>query len=458
MLAGERVVWATEDRRRTLSVESAVAHGPRALLLRVKDPGKGRTHSLAALAASPVRAAAIRTVESTRREMPDGRPAVISGRVYSGPPEGPLLRLPGRAMARGLDLDGAALAVVESGSFGTRVVVEDAPGAPRSVVATRRGRVEIGRVRLAGRYVAWDEVRRDSFWIVVYDRVAGAEAYRVRLPVIFFPEEADFDVQADGKLALIYGSPTRDYDEAAALGWASPAEPFRHRLPIRPESYLFRLEGERVVRMEADRIAFVRKWRPERPEPLLFQVVATDLSGGHRPLTAPMGGASYYGIWGFDYDGTRVAWSLSGALRCIYASPLPLAAPAPPQPSTCDAGRAVLGDSQPKTWTGRSVAVPVRCAAVVPGRCEGRIAVSWRPRRKRGPRRNVRLGSKPFSVPNGGVRAVRFTLPGSLRRRLRQEHIVSYFFARLESRTGGHPPTSGTKRFSIILCRGIPDC
>lgn len=151
--------------------------------------------------------------------------------------------------------------------------------------------------RIAGRYAAWESALDGD--IVVYDHVQRSEAYRVPGAL----RGADFgtvdltslDLQADGKVAFSTG------DGLQPLGWASPAEPYVHRLPVRS----FR---PHQVKLHGDVVVFLR-FEARFVEGLggRFGVLgAVPLGGEARVLARAVesDGRSAY----FDFDGHRVAW------------------------------------------------------------------------------------------------------------------------------------------------------
>src|SRR5712691_2260496 len=96
-------------------------------------------------------------------------------------------------------------------------------------------------VSLAGRYLAW----RSGDSVEVLDLRTRRVVYRAAPP----PGEpiAAFDVQADGKLALVLGPAP---DGRATLAWRAPGTPLLHRLQLRvvipPRGPAVRLVGDRI--------------------------------------------------------------------------------------------------------------------------------------------------------------------------------------------------------------------
>jgi len=154
-------------------------------------------------------------------------------------------------------------------------------------------------MRVAGRYAAW-EAAGD---IVVYDRATSSEAYRIPdvWPGIY--DDKSLDLQADGKIAFHFRKGLGRRFEAN-VAWASPAEPFAHRLPVSDD-------GTYVVKMDNDRVVFVRDAARlvSKPRHLITrtgELGMVGLTGGERVLARPVE-SSAFGEF-FDFDGGRVAW------------------------------------------------------------------------------------------------------------------------------------------------------
>lgn len=120
-----------------------------------------------------------------------------------------------------LDLDGELLAYACGASS---VGVMDLAAGTRLEGGGASGK----DVRIAGRYLAWVEPP----WgyepeIVVYDRVAGREAYRVDVKALLPPADftyVDFDLRPDGRVVAGYNN----YGSPRTLSWFSPEEPQAH--------------------------------------------------------------------------------------------------------------------------------------------------------------------------------------------------------------------------------------
>ena len=169
----------------------------------------------------------------------------VETQPLAGPPRGSLrpLGVPERCAAGGpgrrLAVSGARVALLElrcDGSGETVIVREG------SRVLFERHGVSCCNVSLGGSYLAW----RSGSAVDVLDLRTHRLAYQAGAP----PREpiAAFDVQADGKLALLLG-PTRD--GRVTLGWRAPGKATLHRLTLRvalpPAGPALRLIGDRIV-------------------------------------------------------------------------------------------------------------------------------------------------------------------------------------------------------------------
>ena len=216
-------------------------------------------------------------------------------------------------------------------------------------------------VRMAGRFVASldpspNATLRNISDVVVYDRAAGAEAYRV--PAAQMPGEIQsLDVQDDGKVAVAYGQ--RADERPAKVGWASPAEPRIHALPLPArDSY--------NVRIAADRIAWQGGRRQNFQVPRATVGVAT-LEGDSRVLGSPAESLPFQDM--LDFDGQRVAWLYRGCRATIYVQEID------GDPRRFDARRCPLTfSSAPKVKSGR-IAMAVDCSSFADESCGGRVTV-----------------------------------------------------------------------------------
>lgn len=230
--------------------------------------------------------------------------------VYGGSRLGPLSRVARcggtRVNLRSFDVSGDAYAYHQCDDAGGHVEIRDL-GSPPLGPARSVGSGGFG-ARIAGRYVAWldgsyhDDVTYNTTDIVVYDRVAGTEVYRVpaaELPGLI----QSLDVQADGKVAFAF-APT-DRNLTLVVGWASPQEPHVHRLPLKPmTSYDVHLAG--------DTIAFERGNAPNGVVQDA-EVGISDLAG--RAHIVGRHADDYLFQESLDYDGQSVLWRHLGCSR-----------------------------------------------------------------------------------------------------------------------------------------------
>lgn len=156
-----------------------------------------------------------------------------------------------------------------------------------------------GSMRVAGRYAAWEHAGD----IVVYDRETSSEAYRLEGIWPKYEDDRDLDVQSDGKVGFYFQDDVGGR-RRSRLAWASPAEPFVHRLPVRDE-------GSYTIRMHGDRIVFVRddghKLKGGQGRVTSFgELGQVGLTGSHQTLVRPVESEPFEDH--FDFDGTRVAW------------------------------------------------------------------------------------------------------------------------------------------------------
>lgn len=158
--------------------------------------------------------------------------------------------------------------------------------------------------RVAGDYVV-ETIRTGAR---VLDWRSGEEIYRLEgitpTPTSF----SSVDVQADGKIAFAYVA-FEGGRSVARVGWASPAEPFEHRLPVDGTGNELRLDGDQVV---------FSRTRVTASGTAVRELVAVGLSGPERVLVR--GVQAGYLEASFDYDGSRVAWLERGCDGPLVAS------------------------------------------------------------------------------------------------------------------------------------------
>jgi hypothetical protein len=309
-LAGERVLWTLGP---GLNVElwsgTAGASPVRVQTFAPEAPPGGRQYLSATLAASPSLAAV--TAFAYRDIGPGAGRQPEYTEQYVGPPGGPLERVAWcpaeQNQVRSADVSGEAYVYRQCDEGEGHVEIRDFGAEPLS------GSAAVGRggyfARIAGRYVAWldgvwqPETVSNTADLVVYDRVAGTEVYRVGREDIGRTLHS-LDVQSDGKIAFSYETDARSEDRVVG-GWASPAEPYVHRLPL-PE------RGEYDVKIVDDRIAF----QAGHSQGFTIQhadIGLSDLSGNTRLLARRTD--AYVFNESFDYDGERVTWSEYGCER-----------------------------------------------------------------------------------------------------------------------------------------------
>jgi hypothetical protein len=224
--------------------------------------------------------------------------------VFGGPSGGPLTALSprcgGATLLRSLDASENLIAYQACDAGEDAVIVDPAAaGDGTSVPGAGTG------VRIAGRYLAWLENPQligqlgfgHRYDIVVYDRTAGAVAYRIPASSTFGGVHS-FDIQSDGKLALSYVKLSKSGDESPMhVAWASPSEPRLHatKLPV-AETY--------EVALEHDRIAFERGTAADIID--LADIGVAPLSG--RAHLVGRNGEFITGHPTFDFDGHRLTW------------------------------------------------------------------------------------------------------------------------------------------------------
>jgi hypothetical protein len=238
-LAGDRVVWG--EQQDTLNV------------LRAWPDSSPLWQSATSWFAGPLAGAATLVAFSRSYDGCPGRPGVacpVETQTLAGPPRGSLRALgaPERCVAGGpsrrLAVSGGLVAVLELRCDGTgeTVIVRDGS----RVLFARHG-VSCCDVSLGGSYLAW----RSGSAVDVLDLRTHRLAYRAEAP----PAEpiAAFDVQGDGKLALLLG-PTGD--GRVTLAWRTLGMATLHRLKLRvalsQAGPALRLIGDRVVTEAAE--------------------------------------------------------------------------------------------------------------------------------------------------------------------------------------------------------------
>ena len=305
-----------------------------------------------------------------------------SSRLLAGPAGWRLTSVAGGADGQvyGAALAGDVLVSVESeaGARAARGLARHlaAGTPPAELVPPVPGTELLTDVRAAGRYVAYGIRRGGVDAVVELDRVARREAYRIELP----RELEDFDLQADGKLAVAVPR-TRD---SSAIGWAAPG-----RAGVRDVAFSARRSP---VRIAGDRIAYVRPAGAVSSE-----LALSDLEGFARPVSFPLDE-----IEALAFDGRRLAFRTPS---CVYAADLPgLAVRLIPPAGPCPRASATLTAPRRATLGGgrRVLRYEIGCPMATGAGCEGRLAVSYQ---RRGGRRAA-LAAARFTVRRGTVRTV----------------------------------------------------
>jgi hypothetical protein len=428
-LAGSSVVWVDRPPDGSVHVISAAADGTRAEVFSAPARASDAQLRVVDLVASPSSIAVLSTLlyargsKDTTYEPLD---TVLAGGAL-GQTLRTLLSCPG-----GVGDDGFALALTadalvtggercrgERAGILVRPLSPDGFDDPSPVDAASAG----FEMRAAGGFVAWREYAGPRRQIVVWDRAAGSEAYRVDADEI---ERESWDLQADGKIAgrhSVFGpGPTQ-----CSIAWASRAEPELHLMP-RPCLTLGR------VRMAQDRIVY----RDGQA------IVARRLDGGGSVIAR---GPALVG--GFDVDAARVAYGIGGCdLDTIVVRDLADGAPPPPAPAgDC---RAVLGTRTLRIGTDRRVRLGLTC----PTGCRGRLWLFGERRKKSGGLVTPRLVDLPFQSAPGE----RLVLSGRVSRLLMRKlgcRAASEGHAQLLVRqpSGATQPFGSVKRMRLLLDR-----
>jgi hypothetical protein len=207
-----------------------------------------------------------------------------------GPPNGPLSQLFKCGGNHPYDVDGDRIAYLgddctEKASGGPRVVTRDlATGAVVGSFAMTR---QPNTLDLAGDLIALSGFFAAQPEVVIHN-TAGAEQYKLN------HNFAQYSLQADGKIAL---ARTEELSADCRIEWFSKAEPTPHRIEFCPRGR---------VRMAGDRIAF------DRIEGTSVSLNVTTLTGQRRAFTFFDPGR---GLGGFDFDGSRMAYTSRGCVR-----------------------------------------------------------------------------------------------------------------------------------------------
>jgi hypothetical protein len=193
------------------------------------------------------------------------------------------------------DVDGTRIAYVgdhcteRSGSSSDplRIVVRDLASEGAPVVSSFPVAQRPVRVELAGGHLAYSTAQGADRGVFV--REVGAESDSYTVP----GATSQWSLQPDGKVAVAYPEALG----GCRVDWHSKAEPSAHRLDVCPLS--------RVV-LAADRIALQRR------EGAIDSLDLVGLDGARRSVVFTEPGGGFHG---FDWDGTRLAYTVQGCLR-----------------------------------------------------------------------------------------------------------------------------------------------
>jgi hypothetical protein len=273
--------------------------------------------------------------------------------VLAGPPAGPLETV--LQCRPGLPV-GVTAAVTE---HGIALPGPDCDAARASGLALRSDGGDVRpltpsgtSVRAAGPFAGW--LGRDG-QVVVYDTDSAAVAYRIDTPSN--SRIADWDLQADGKVALALALPSNT-DSRAALAWYSPQDPAPHPLGL-PTARAWDLH------IAGDRIAYLRAHDANIGSGFYFgDLGVTDLAGHARTISNRAIGVerSHPSL---AFDGSSVTWTApacSGAvLHSQSVDEPPVTGPRPRCPLRFRARPRMLGTS--------AIRIAVRCTGFVLPSC-----------------------------------------------------------------------------------------
>jgi hypothetical protein len=310
VFAGDAVLWTQGWPSDSVELWSAAPGAEPRRVQRIAFPPTNAGYVTASLAASSAFALLTANVYAVTTS-----PNIVptSFRYLGGPPAGPLEQFLecGRSEfdrdRPAADVWGEAYVYRQCDGEGGHVEIRDGAAEPVSgPQSVGRGGVE---ARIAGRFVAWldgiyTDVPGSAYDLVVYDRVAAAELYRIprseQLGSVL-----SLDVQEDGKVAFVLFRGRTD--RRVEAGWASPEEPRVHITPLPPRTRY-------GVRMAGDRIAYQADLYPGSDSGQDAELGLVDLAGAvtviARRTLAPRGATE-----SFDYDGERLLWRELGCKR-----------------------------------------------------------------------------------------------------------------------------------------------
>lgn len=381
VFAGDQVLWGEQRPDRGITLVAAEPAGERRSLAEFPNEMRGGRLTVSSLAASSLR------IGIAIRFRPP--PCIKCGgsaeaSVFTGGIDRPFERVADRCAIgnpmRDLDVSGDALVARDSACVYS---VQEFGGDAESTSLQLPS--DIRAPRIAGRYVAWLSKHQmfEGSDVVVFDRVSGLEVYRV--DARHFPNRVvGLDLQEDGKVAVVYERVFRrrdgTYTGGERVGWASPQEPWLHRLPLK-------LAGHYAVRLADDRIAFIRG---KSRAVVNGEIGVTNLNGRGRILGFPVDDEAF--IERFDFDGQRVAWVQAGCQNAVIRVQ-PISAPA--QIGRARSGCRLLFTHPPKLVRRDLVRVVLDCRGFR-GKCGAErvtLRTAGRVRTERGRRRTMWLGT-----------------------------------------------------------------
>jgi hypothetical protein len=348
-LAGSSIVWALRNSRGGIGVRRSTGTGPARTVANLPSPGG---IAIVGLAASRHRIA-VTEYGCINACIPD---QITAARTLEGPLAGPLAHavgcspdsIPCGHAADCFEMPTADVwehAVAIGSICGSPALVRDYSGGSGHTDLTLP---PLRGVAIAGRYLAWREspgpVSGKSD-LVVYDRLAGHEAYRVTAPF------AEFDLQEDGKVAFALPEPGES--GRATVAWASADQPTPHVVGAGA--------WYPSVQMAADRIGVA----DGRAAGGGLRVLT--LTGQVQARTVPEAR-----VVGVSFDAARLAWA-SQPCADVHLLAWDLTKPRPPvvprgacPAATVDQGRLAVGSD-------RRTALWVRCALRGALGCAGRL-------------------------------------------------------------------------------------
>jgi hypothetical protein len=286
-LAGDRVVWGEQRDRLTV--------------LRTWPSASPLWQSASSWFSGPLGGSQTLVAFSRSYDGCPGQPGVacpVETQAMAGPPGGSLRPL---APTERCSAGGANRRLSVSGSLVAFFALDCRSSA--GMVSVRDGARTVFRhqaaccdVSLAGSRVAW----RSGGSVDVFDLRARRIAYRTKAPLL--EPIAAFDVQADGKLAVVLGQAP---DGRASLAWRAPGTAGLQRLRLRivmpAQGPAVRLVGDRIVTVAAG------------PGPgSTSELVVADLHGHVRTLArfaAPGRQTGVEQAGAIDANASRVTWA-----------------------------------------------------------------------------------------------------------------------------------------------------